>query len=334
MLDNPRINALSVGVYKDGKKYTEHFGELDKGQGNTPSNRTLYEIASVTKTFTGALVAKAVLDKKLNLEDDIRQHLPEDFTNFVFDNKPITIKHLITHTSGLPRFLPVEINTLFDTIDENLPFRIDSIEQRYGKKQFLQDLKSYEINTVPGSSYTYSNADTELLAFILERAYGQTFESLIQNYICDPAKMTDTKIILTGEDKKRLANGYGEINQPVPHFANPLWGAGAGLKSTAADLVNYMQFQLDPENNVARESQRALYTDANIQIGYLWEVFYDSLFDVHYIIHGGAYGAQNMLVIAPKYNLGVWVITNQSGPETQGILWLTINDLLVEISKL
>ena len=74
-ISNPLINSVSIGVFKDGKSYTGHFGELDKGKGNTPTDSTIYEIASVSKSFTGTLVAQAVLDKKLSLEDDIRKHL-------------------------------------------------------------------------------------------------------------------------------------------------------------------------------------------------------------------------------------------------------------------
>jgi len=75
LLLDSKINAVSIGVYKDGKKYTSHYGELDKGKGNTPSDNTIYEIASVSKTFTGVLVANAVLEGKLALEDDIRKYL-------------------------------------------------------------------------------------------------------------------------------------------------------------------------------------------------------------------------------------------------------------------
>ncbi len=75
LLSDPKINAVSIGVYKDGKKYIRHYGELDKGKGNTPTDHTLYEIASVSKTLTGVLAAKAVLEGRLTLNEDIRTYL-------------------------------------------------------------------------------------------------------------------------------------------------------------------------------------------------------------------------------------------------------------------
>lgn len=331
LLSDPKINAISIGIYKDGKSYSEHFGELDKGKGNTPTDTTIFEIASVSKSFSGALVAQAVLDQKLNLDDDIRKYLKGDYSNLEYDGNPIKIKHLLTHTAGLPRFFPAKINDLFNNIDENLPFRIYNIEKKYSKEEFLGDLKSISINAIPGTNYEYSNADVELMAHILENVYQLSFEQLLQKHICKKAQMKNTKIHLSPEERNQLANGYGETNNSVPHFANTLWGASSGIKSTISDLINYMKFQLEDHNPVITESHKPLYTDNNMQMAYLWPIFNDSEDGTFYNIHGGAFGTQNFLMIIPKYKLGISLITNQSGPETHGKLLNTLNNLLSEI---
>ncbi|PWB23680.1 serine hydrolase [Flavobacterium sp. HTF] len=64
LLKNSKANSVSIGIVKDGKTYTNHYGEIDKGKGNTADNNTIFEIASITKLFTGLLVAQAVLEKK------------------------------------------------------------------------------------------------------------------------------------------------------------------------------------------------------------------------------------------------------------------------------
>ncbi|MCG8330856.1 MAG: beta-lactamase family protein [Chitinophagales bacterium] len=334
LLQDPKISAISIGIYKDGNTHIGHFGELDKGNKNSPTNSTIYEIASVSKSFTGTLVAQAVLDNKLSLEDDIRKYLEGDFSNLEYESHPITIKHLITHTAGLPRFLPTEINGLFSNIDENLPFRIYNIEKEYSKQAFLEDLQSVNIDVMPGTSYSYSNADTELVAHILENAYGLTYEQLLQQYIFEIAGMGDTKVHLSNEDINRLANGYGETNKQVPHFANTLWGAGSGLKSTTVDLLNYIAFQLENKSQAVEESHKLLYSDGDVQMGYLWPILEDADDGVYYSIHGGAFGTQNFLLILPKHNLGISIITNQSGPETQGKLLNTLNNLLIDIKSI
>ncbi len=117
-LKNKEINSVSIGLYKDGKTYTRHFGELIKGKGNLPNDNSVYEIASVTKTMTGYLVAKAVLEGKIKLEDDIRMYLNGDFDNLEYDNQAITLQHLLTHTSGLPKFLPLKMNTVFEQFNK------------------------------------------------------------------------------------------------------------------------------------------------------------------------------------------------------------------------
>ncbi|MDX8572071.1 serine hydrolase [Elizabethkingia sp. HX QKY] len=72
LLEDKRFHSVSIAVLKDGESTIKHFGELAIGKGNKPNDSTLYELASVTKTFTGYIAAKAVLDKKIKLDDDIR----------------------------------------------------------------------------------------------------------------------------------------------------------------------------------------------------------------------------------------------------------------------
>ncbi len=67
--------SVSVGILKDGKVYTGHYGEIDKGKGNKANDNTYFTIASVTKLFTGQLLAQAVLEGKVNLDDDVRKYL-------------------------------------------------------------------------------------------------------------------------------------------------------------------------------------------------------------------------------------------------------------------
>ncbi|RTZ46333.1 class A beta-lactamase-related serine hydrolase [Chryseobacterium arthrosphaerae] len=73
--EESKAYSVSVGILKDGKVYTRHFGELDKGKGNKANDDTYFAIASVTKLFTGQLLAQAVLEGKVNLDDDVRKYL-------------------------------------------------------------------------------------------------------------------------------------------------------------------------------------------------------------------------------------------------------------------
>ena len=90
-LKESKGNSFSIGIVKDGKTYTRHYGEIDKGKGNKANNSTLFEVASVTKLFTGTLMAKAVLDGKISLDDDIRKYITGSYPNLQFNGTPVTI---------------------------------------------------------------------------------------------------------------------------------------------------------------------------------------------------------------------------------------------------
>ena len=74
----PQSVGLSIGVLKDGKAYTYNYGTIEKGKKNPTSANTLYQIASITKTFTGTLLAQAVIEKKVKFDDDVRKYLNGD----------------------------------------------------------------------------------------------------------------------------------------------------------------------------------------------------------------------------------------------------------------
>jgi CubicO group peptidase (beta-lactamase class C family) len=315
LLSHKEIHSTSIGIYKDGMSYTAHFGELDKGKGNTPNNDTLYEIASISKSFTGTLLAKAVLDGKLNLDDDVRKYLNEEFPNLEFNGVPLTIRHLATHTSGLPREFP-DSSELWENPDENLPFKLEELAKDYNKTKFFADLHKVKITIKPGSEYAYSNAGPNLIAHILENVYKEDFERLLQENIFKKAGMTSTKLHLDKKETKRLANGYNEKGVLMPHYFNPLWGADGGYKSTLPDLMKYLEFQFSEENPVLMKGYEKLDGNDNSYQSYNWRI--NKLGDGSRRIsaHGGAYGTQTWIAYYPKLKTGIVVITNESDQKT------------------
>ena len=331
LLLDPTINAISIGVYKDGEIYINHYGELDKGQGNKPTDETIYEIASVSKTFAGTLIAQAELDGKLNLEDDIRKYLKEDFSNLEYEGNPIRIKHLITHTSRLPKFLPNAINKLFENPNDRLAFNIYQIEKDYNREKFIMDLQSISIDTIPGTKFDYSNADTELVAYILENIYKKPYNQLIKEEICNKIGMTNTGTVISDDSKINLANGYTVNGVLAPHMTHQLWGAGGGMMSTIPDLIKYIKFQLDNNNETSVRSHQVIYENGEEKIGYYWPISNDENNGAYYSHHGGAFGTQNLLFVIPKTNMGVIIFTNQSLPETAGKLYRVMDGILKDL---
>lgn len=311
LLEDKRFHSVSIAVLKDGKSTIKHFGELTIGKGNKPNDSTLYELASVTKTFTGYIAAKAVLDNKINLDDDIRTYLSEPYPNLAFKDEPIKISHLITHTSGFPNF-PIK--------SEN-------------KEAFFEGLKLIKIETKPGEIYSYSNTAPELTAYILEKVYQKSFEELVIEFILKPNTMNQTKFTLNERDKTRLVKGYNDKNKLMPNFNRTLWGGISGLHSTTTDLVKYMKLQLDKSNRIVNESHKKLYKEgSDFWEGYHWYIIEDN-HELVYRHHGGIYGMQNWFVIYPKKNIGISILTNTSFDRTGEILEKVVNNLYDDLNR-
>ncbi|WP_233431399.1 serine hydrolase domain-containing protein [Flavobacterium tructae] len=311
LLEDKRFHSVSIAVFKDGESTIKHFGELSIGKGNKPNDSTLYELASVTKTFTGYVAAKAVLDKKINLDDDVRIYLNEPYPNLEFKGEPIKIKHLLTHTSGFPNF-PIK--------GEN-------------KTAFLEGLKLIKIETIPGETYYYSNTAPELTAYILEKVYQKPYEELVTEFVLKPNKMNQTKFTLNDNERLRLVKGYNDKNELMPNFNRTLWGGISGLHSTTTDLIKYMKLQLDESNHIVNESHKKLYKEgSDFWEGYHWYILEDDR-ELIYRHHGGIYGMQNWFVIYPKQNIGISILTNTSFNETGEILEKVVHKLYDDINK-
>lgn len=334
-LKDKRFNSVSINIYANGISYSNHFGELDKGKTNLPTDETLYEIASITKTMTGYLVAKAVDDKKLKLSDPLTKFLGLSYKNLSFNGISITIKHLITHTSGLPLNIK-GIDELYAKSTKNTYTKAQKLLADYEKTDLLNDLKNVEILQEPGKYYAYSNVAPNVLAYILETVYKKPFETLLKEELYEPLGMQNTAINLSNAEQKLLANGYNAKGELMPNFKKPikLWGAAGRVKSNSLDLLKYMKFQLQEENLVIKATHTKLFQDLdNLWIGYFWEVV-DDEDGTHMEHHGGIYGTQNWLLIYPQYNIGISILTNSSFPEANQLIKRTAIKILNDIKNL
>ena len=322
LLQSPLLHATSLAVVYRGKQFMLHQGELETGKANPPDDTTLYEIGSVSKTFAGLLLANAVLDGRAALDDPIQTYLPAAYPNLQSQGEPIRLRHLITHTSNMPGMLPLQVNTVLkDFTAHATPAKLNAAYAGYGQRQFWQDLHTVSIQGPLGKDYAYSSAGTEIVAHTLETIYGMPYDVLLTQWLAREAGMQDTRLSITANDAGRLAPGYHSDNPavttPMPQLP---WGAAGNLKSTMPDMAKYLRLQLSAHPAVVESHQPLVRFQDDFSIGYFWNIGSNRQLGTHYVHHGGVPRAQSYAYVVPKYQLGVFIITNQSGDATAGAM--------------
>ncbi|MDB5022658.1 MAG: penicillin-binding protein [Mucilaginibacter sp.] len=328
LLKNSEAYSVSIGIVKDGRTYTKHYGQIDKGKGNTANNSTFFEIASVTKVFTGLLMAQAVLERKVHLDDDIRKYINGSYTNLEYKGYPIRIKDVISFKTGLDRDLP-DNRELRTKNKDSLNFYSKELDEAYSKQKFFEDLKKVKVDTIPGTTYKYSNLSLELSAHILENVYHKTYEQLLKENITSKLGMQSTRLNLSNNEK--IANGYNEHHLLMPHLSNNLWGSDGFLKSTLSDMTKFLAYELDTTNKIVRESQRNVTQSNEEWYGYFWDGI--EVADNGKICHkqGGSFGTQTMFVVFPERKLGICIVVNINAPNTYDCLLKAISGIAEDL---
>lgn len=307
------INSIALAIYRNGEVFHNYYGEIDKNSGDKPNDNTLYEIASISKVFVGSLTAKAVLEGKIKLDDDIRMYLKGEYQNLEYENTPITIKNLLTHTLGFKTKTPTKLEEInrktSEGYYENRPFD-------YNMSNFLEELKTVDLDKRPGTFYDYNSIGSELLAYILEQVNHQSYNNLLQNFL-DELKMDKTYLQDYQNHKQNLAHSYTSSGKLAPKDKNPLLGGGYGIITTLPDLIKLMKFQLESDNPLIKESRRILYEDDQDNVmGYLWQdmgVGKEEGF--YYSKTGDSYGVRSGILICPDSNYGQIIIINNKSDE-------------------
>ncbi|MFD9013229.1 serine hydrolase domain-containing protein [Streptomyces sp. NPDC059552] len=229
-----------VEIRGAGRTGADH-GRTGADHGRTaPGPDTLFEIGSVTKTFTALALARMATAGAVALDEPLGDLLPDGTHVPSRDGRQISLQHLATHTSGLSR-LPRGMMLRFllgpSTPDPYAGCTADAL---------LSGLARTRLGAAPGKRFRYSNLGAGLLGLALARRAGTDYETLITRDICAPLGMGDTVVTVDGPRSQRSAQGHNRRGRPTtPWNLADLAGAGA-LRSTATDLVAFVQAQLDP----------------------------------------------------------------------------------------
>jgi CubicO group peptidase (beta-lactamase class C family) len=312
-MQQPAAMGLSVGIYQGGKQSFYNYGEVEKGSGRLPTTTTFYNMGSVAKTFVGTLLAQAVLDKKVQLTDDIRHYLPGQYPNLEFEGHPVRLVDLANHTASLPGTSHVYPKVLGDSL-RALPLapRI-AYYNRYSADSLLADLHQLRPTAQPGTTYRYNNLGPLILQLVLERVYQQPYEQLITRYVQRHFGLRDTKRVLSAAEQQRYAIGYEapQHGQAHPNYTG-YWG-GTTLSSTPADLLRYAQANLaerDPAVRLAHQPTTKLPT--GYAVGLVWRLDTDAA-GRRRIYHSGHFPGYNTWVaLYPDQDTAVVLLVNDN----------------------
>lgn len=327
LLQNTALTSVSVGVIKGEKIYTQHKGKLLNDE--RPNDHTCYEIASLSKTFTGLLLAHALVEGKVEIDDDIRNYLEGNYPNLAYENQPITFRHLVTHQSGLPHLFPAQ-EGLFDQPDwDQLPFDINQLQEGQTKEQFFEQLQSFQLDTLPGEAFIYSNAGANLLGYLLENIYQQPFEELLEEKVLTPLQMNETTIHLAEVAANCLAQGQNANKLKMPPRAEKDMMAEGGIISNVRDMVKYMSLYLETENPLVSTATQELWNGkyGDFEAGLFWQIFKDGDQPDRIFQNGGAYGTSSWVTIIPEKKWGIFIVTNTAGPDVHQALSMYVDEI-------
>lgn len=296
------VPGASVLVMHDGLPVVRReYGLADLERKVKSTALTNYRLASMTKQFTAASILLLMQDGKLTLDDPLRKWLP----NLPEATAPITLRHLLTHTSGLIDYE--------DVIPEGTTQQVHDMD-------VLRLLETQDrLYFAPGSQYRYSNSGYSLLSLVVARASGQDFAMFLRDRVFKPLRMSRSVALEEGISSVAMrAYGYsfsdGAWKRTDQSLTSAVLGDG-GIYSSIDDLARWDTAMADgkllkPETWKLAFTPATKTDDREVRYGFGWRMTGDSFWH-----SGETMGFRNVIVRFPAQRLTVVVLTNRDEPE-------------------
>jgi CubicO group peptidase (beta-lactamase class C family) len=305
-----RRAAVTIGIIDANGPRVFGFGQLKRDAPESlPNGKTIYQIGSITKVFTTTMLAERIVLGRMKLDDPAQENLPSDLALPKEKDREITLEDLATHYSGLPRLPQLSVVFMLGSSIAQNPYAGTTWED------MPQVLRTVWLSSSIGESYHYSNLGMGLLGqALVHSTKSANYAELVGERIAKPLGLTDTCIVLSEEQSRRLVQGYGffEQMQPAWDFSS-LEGAGA-LYSTADDMLVFAAANLGlRESNLAPAMQLAQQARperkwSHGQMGLGWHI---QTKESRHVWHNGMTGGYaSMLILVPEEKFAVVVLSN------------------------
>ena len=229
--------AIVVGLLDERGSSVMGYGKLDNGTDGEVNGDTVFSIYSSSCTFTGLLLQDLVERGEMRLDDPVTDYLPRTVKMPARNGKAITLRHLLTETSGFPY--------LTENLEHFEPKRADNAFADFTLKDLYNFVSGYQLTCEPGLVHQHGSVDMGLLGQAMALKSGINYETLLATRICGPLKMDSTRGALTPEMKSRFAFAHPTpFGYAVPPEDLGLFTPLCGLSSTANDLLKYLSANL------------------------------------------------------------------------------------------
>jgi len=229
LVDDGWVYGLAVGLVNEKGTQIAGYGHVSEQNAAPPTGDTVFEIGSISKVFTGLMLAEMAEEHVVQLDEPVQKLLGDSLLVPKRGEREITLVDLATHTSGLPR-MPAN----FSPKEQANPYADYTVEQ------MARFVSGYKLPRDPGTRSDYSNLGFGLLGHALALKSGMSYEALLRKQVCEPLGMGDTRITLDDARQARLAQGHDADGDAVANWDLPtLAGAGA-IRSTTADMLKFL----------------------------------------------------------------------------------------------
>lgn len=224
IMEKNGIPGLAVGISVDGESYIFTYGAMSKSTGQPVTAETLFELGSISKTFTATLATYAEANGHLSLSGRVKDYLP-GMKGTAFGD--VTLTHLGTHTAGgFPLQVPDNVNT---------------------ETQLLAYLKSWKPSYGAGTHRTYANPSIGMLGYITAKAMGQGYDAAMQDTLFPALGLKDTFTVVPQAKLANYAQGYTRNDEPARLSPGILSSEAYGVRSTATDMIRFVNANLGLE---------------------------------------------------------------------------------------
>jgi CubicO group peptidase (beta-lactamase class C family) len=312
LLDNDGV-GLSIGVFVDNQRHFYNFGATQIDGNKPPTKDTIYEIGGISRTFAGQLLARAIIEGRATLEDEIDKYLDEPYPNLATGSEKIRLLHLVNSTSHLADNIP-DLTQLRGVPDEPLTVTRMRALEKYSKPEFLAQLHHVRPQRAPGDDPVVSNVGAMLLGVALEKIHGEAFENILAREIEKPLRMASG----TSPPAKLLARGYTDANVALPPFGAKMQFAASTLRYSADDLLKFCAWQMVERDASVKLAHQPAWSRPNVSLslGFHW-LMGESAQGRRLFSTGVTYGFASLCDQYPDAKVAVVLLANKSAAGAQ-----------------